>query len=66
MNFLGQVYHVKWFLGQKVTRRENELDHAQNQAEPENPAGLVPGPDPEENFKFFFKKPNPPQCPITT
>ena len=38
------------------TRRE--LDHAQNQAEPENQAGLVPGPDldPEENLNIFFQK----------
>ena len=36
---------------------EFELDHAQNQAEPENHAGLVPGPDPEpkKNFKIFFQ-----------
>ena len=35
-----------------------ELEHAQNQAEPENQAGLVPGPDPHQmkNFKFFFQK----------
>ena len=38
------------------TRRE--LDHAQNQAEPENQAWLVPGPDPDQikNFKIFFQK----------
>ena len=37
---------------------EFELDHAQNQAEPENQAELVPGPDPDQikNFKFFFQK----------
>ena len=28
------------------TRREREL--AQNQAEPENQAGLIPGPDPDQ------------------
>ena len=40
------------------TRRELELDHAQNQAEPENQAGLVPGPDPDQkkNFAIFFQK----------
>ena len=37
---------------------EFELDHAQNQAEPENQVGLVPGPDPdpEGNFEIFFQK----------
>ena len=42
-----------------------ELDHAQNQAEPENQAGLVlgPGPNQKKKFQFFFKKSNPPQCP---
>ena len=37
------------------TRRERY--HAQNQAEPENQAGLVPGPDPdlEKNFGIFFQ-----------
>ena len=37
---------------------ELELDHAQNQAEPENQAGLVPGPDTDqkENWNFFFQK----------
>ena len=38
------------------TRRE--LDHAQNQAEPENQNELVPGPDPDKikNFKNNFQK----------
>ena len=36
------------------TRGEHELDHAQNQAEPENQAGLVPDSDPEENFENWF------------
>ena len=50
------------------TRREHELDHAQNQAEPENQAELVPGPDPDQKIKiqFFFKKLNPALCPFTT
>ena len=36
---------------------ELELELAANQAEPENQADLVPGPDPEQkwNFKFFFQ-----------
>ena len=40
------------------TRKELQLDHAQNQAEPESQAGLVPGldPDPEKDFKFVFQK----------
>ena len=40
------------------TSRELELDHAQNQVEPENQAGLVPGPDPDQkqNFPFFPPK----------
>ena len=47
------------FLGKKLNnRRELELEPAVNQAEPENQAGLVPGPDTDqkENFKFFFQK----------
>ena len=50
------------------TYGEFELDHAQNQAEPENQAKLVPGPDPNqyENFNFFFKKSNPSLCLFTT
>ena len=40
------------------TPGEHELDHAQNQAEPENQAGLIPGPDPDPKkiLKFFFQK----------
>ena len=40
------------------SRGQLKRDHAQNQAEPENQAELVPGPDPGKikNFKFFFKK----------
>ena len=40
------------------TRGQLKLDHAQNQAEPENQAELVPGPDPDKikNFKIFFQK----------
>ena len=56
-DFLGQVYHVNSCHYKKLnTRREREL--AQNQAEPENQAELVPGPDPEpkKNFKIFFQK----------
>ena len=43
------------FQAEKLNTRR-ELDHAQNEAEPENQAGLVPGPDPdpEENFEIFF------------
>ena len=49
MKFLGQVINVKWFSGQKFNAcKEHELDHAKNQAEPENQAGLVPGPDPDQ------------------
>ena len=50
------------------TSRELELELAANWAEPENQAELVPGPDPDpkKNSNFFFKKLNPPQCPITT
>ena len=50
------------------SRGEHELELAENQAEPENQAGLVPGPehDPKKNFKYFFKKSNPPQCPFST
>ena len=35
-----------------------ELELAANQAEPENQAGLVPGPDPDQikNFAIFFQK----------
>ena len=43
-------------------RRELKLDHAQNLADPENQAGLVPGPnhDQSKNFNFFKKtKPTP-------
>ena len=52
---------MKWFSGQKVEYRgEHELDHAKNQAEPENQAGLVPGPDPDPkkilNFVFQIIK----------
>ena len=48
------------------TRGQLKLDHAQNQAEPGNQAGLVPGPDPdpEENFKFFFQKFKPTTMPV--
>ena len=40
------------------TRGELDLKLAANRAGPENQAGLVPGPDPDqkENFKFFFQK----------
>ena len=31
---------------------ELELDHAQNQAEPENQAGLVPSPDADQKKKW--------------
>ena len=49
MNFSGQICHVKWFSGQKVEYRgELKLDQAQNQAEPENQAEVVPGPDPDK------------------
>ena len=37
------------------TRRELELDYAKNQAEPENQAGLVPGPEPDPEENFFSK-----------
>ena len=53
MNFSSQVYHVMWFSGQKG---RGELDHAQNQAEPENQAVLVPGPDPHQIRNFNFQK----------
>ena len=48
------------------TYGEFELDHAQNQAEPENQAGLVPGPDPDKikNCKNFFQKIKPTTLPI--
>ena len=50
------------------TYGEFELDHAQNQAEPENQAGLVPGPDPDQkkNVEIIFKKSNPQLCPFST
>ena len=57
------------FQAKKVnTYGEFELDHAQNQAEPENQAGLGLGPDhePRKILIFFFKKSNPAQCPFTT
>ena len=40
------------------TRGELELELAENWAEPENQAGLVPGPDPEPQkiLNFFFQK----------
>ena len=40
------------------THREHGLELAENWAEPENQAGLVPGPDPEPKkiLKFFFQK----------
>ena len=40
------------------TRGELELELAENWAEPENQAGLVPGPDPEPKkiSNFFFQK----------
>ena len=47
------------FQAKKVnTYGEFELDHAQNQAEPENQAGLVPGPDLDQmkNCENFFQK----------
>ena len=50
------------------TRRKIELELAANWAEPENQAGLVPGPDPDQkkNLNFFFKKSNPQVCPFST
>ena len=33
------------------TRGEFELEFAANRAEPENQAGLVPGPDPDQKIK---------------
>ena len=44
MNFLGQVYHVKWFSGQKLSTC-GELQYAASRAEPINHAEPVPGPD---------------------
>ena len=47
------------FQGKKLNnRRELELEPAVNRAEPENQAGLVPGPDPDQikNFEIFFQK----------
>ena len=40
------------------TREELELELAENQAEPENQAGPVPGPDhdPKKKFQHFFSK----------
>ena len=40
------------------THREHGLELAENWAEPENQAGLVPGPDPEPKkiLKYFFQK----------
>ena len=40
------------------TRWYHELELAVNQAEPENQAGLVPGPDPDQikNFEIFSQK----------
>ena len=40
------------------THGEHELELAANRAEPENQAGLVPGPDPnqKQNFKILFQK----------
>ena len=40
------------------TRGELDLDHAQNQVEPENHAGLVPGPDPgpKKISNFFIQE----------
>ena len=40
----------------KKVNTHRELDHAQNQAEPENQAGLVSGPDPDQKKLFFFQK----------
>ena len=42
----------------KKLNTHGELELAANQAEPENQAWLVPGPDPDQikNFKFFFQK----------
>ena len=57
------------FQAKKVNKYgEFELDHAQNEAEPENKAGLVPGPDPEPKKiqNFNFKKSNPQLCSFTT
>ena len=50
------------------TCKELELELAANWTEPENQAVPVPGPDPDKikSVKFFFKKPNPPQCSINT
>ena len=58
---------MKWFSGQKVEYHgEHELDHAKNQAEPENQAGLVPGRNPDQikNFKIFFQKIKPTTLPV--
>ena len=40
------------------THGELELEFAANRAEPENQAERVPGPDPDQKFKFknFFSK----------
>ena len=47
------------FQGKKLnTRGQLKLDHAQNQAEPENQAELASGPETGKikNFKIFFLK----------
>ena len=68
-----QIWPQKWIFEVRFTlwsgfqteklniRRELELDHAQNRAEPENQAGLVRGPDPDKMkiFKNFFQKTKP-------
>ena len=45
------------FQAKKLNTR-GELELAANQAEPENQAGPVPGPDPHQikSFNFFFQK----------
>ena len=43
------------FQAKKLNTR-GELELAANQAEPENQAGLVPGPEPNIFFEIFFQK----------
>ena len=55
MNFWGQIYHVKWFYGQKVEYlQKHELELTANRAEPENQP--EPWPCPKKNFKILFQK----------
>ena len=69
MNFWGQIYHVKWWSGQKVEYQQRTWTSRcskQCWAWKQGWTCTWPWPWPEKEFLFLFKISNPAQCLITT